>query len=119
MATGERSWRLCCPACWHTFTAPERGPVAAHVVTCPACGAAASVAAMLADEMRRLGRRACQGQVKALLAAGWSIEWPERDLEPWAWRWRRPPKRPGKPGRLYPSTGQAWGAMMREKEGEV
>lgn len=54
-------------------------------------------------------------QAWALIRAGWRLEWPERDyLETFSWAWRRPPKRPGKPGRRFASTNQAYNAMMRE-----
>lgn len=63
-------------------------------------------------------QRSGQRETWALIRAGWRFEWPEHDhSESWSWRWRRPPKRAGKPGRLYPSTGQAYNAMTREDEG--
>lgn len=61
-------------------------------------------------------RRASLVQVEALLAAGWRYELPREDLEPWQWYWRAPPKRPGKPGRKYLSTNQAFNAMRRSTE---
>lgn len=63
-------------------------------------------------------RRSERDKVEALIAAGWDfLSCPDNDrLEPWQWRWRRPSRRPGRPGRLYPSTGQAYNAMIREHE---
>lgn len=52
-------------------------------------------------------------QVRALLAAGWKYELPDGDPEPMSWYWRAPPKRPGKLGRKYLSTNQAYNAMTR------
>lgn len=70
----------------------------------------------LAAMGRRITRKSTQPQVDALMAAGWQFVLPEDclDPEPFQWRWRRPGKRPGKPGRMFPSTGQAYSALMRE-----
>jgi hypothetical protein len=67
-------------------------------------------------------RLRCRHQVDALLAAGWTFEGtdggpPDGRLEPWAWSWRRPGKRAGRKGRRYPSTNQAYNALMRDPEG--
>ncbi len=66
-------------------------------------------------------------QALALTEAGWTSEDPRAVNSPhlpppkniWektavmSWYWRAPSKRPGKPGRRYNSTNQAWRAMMR------
>lgn len=71
------------------------------------------------DELAVLGeiqsRRSNWPEVLALLSAGWSIAWADNsdDCEPFAWRWRRPSRREGKPGRLFVSTGQAFNAMKK------
>jgi hypothetical protein len=77
-----------------------------------------------AEDMESLGivttlrwNRQCKPKVDALLAAGWTIEWPEHDLDTWQWAWRRPSRRTGRPGRRFASTGQAYNAMVREREG--
>ncbi len=64
-------------------------------------------------------------QAMALWAAGWTSEVPspEHDGKHGFWSrcsvmsfyWRRPPRRPGKPGRRYLSTNQAYNAMMKEQ----
>lgn len=55
-------------------------------------------------------------QVNALMAAKWQMEVvSESATDPWQWAWRRPGKRPGKPGRRFASTNQAYMALMREK----
>jgi hypothetical protein len=66
---------------------------------------------------REITRRSARPQVWALMRAGWTWELPEGhdDAEPGSWYWRRPPRRPGRLGRLYPSTGQAYNAMVRER----
>lgn len=67
-------------------------------------------------------------QVHELTAAGWTAEDPRAVNYPklgppktiWektavaAWYWRAPSKRPGKPGRRFLSTNQAWRALKRE-----
>jgi hypothetical protein len=77
----------------------------------------AELHARLVEFGKRLGRRDSQPQVDALLAAGWQFILPEHDPdpEPFQWFWRRPGKRPGRPGRLFRSTGQAYNALMRER----
>lgn len=66
-------------------------------------------------------------QALELTAAGWTAEDPraKTNLPPpkniWettavmSWQWRAPGKRPGKPGRLYLSTNQAFMALQRER----
>ncbi len=57
-----------------------------------------------------------------LTAAGWSAELTSAHLpHPFtgnvpvmSWFWRRPPRRPGKPGRRYLSTQQAFNAYSKE-----
>jgi len=58
--------------------------------------------------------RGYRPKVQALIAAGWTFELPESIDDMMCWYWRRPPRRKGKPGRLYRSTDQAYYAMMRE-----
>lgn len=67
------------------------------------------------------------GQALELTSAGWMSEDPRAVHSPhlpppatiWektavaSWKWRAPSRRPGKPGRLYHSTNQAWRAMKR------
>jgi hypothetical protein len=67
---------------------------------------------------RRIMMRSEQNKVWALIRAGWTFEseMNGHELYPFAWSWRRPPKRAGKPGRRFASTGQAYNAMMRERE---
>lgn len=59
-------------------------------------------------------------QALDLWQAGWTSEcekpvsldfWAQKQVM--AWYWRRPSKRPGKPGRKYLSTNQAWQAMKK------
>ncbi len=103
--------------------------------------AALSVEALGHDEGRSLldllavaGREECDesemGKAVELWLAGWTSELPasyntpeaqERaKTDPWSacavmsWYWRAPSKRPGKPGRRYLSTNQAFNAMKRE-----
>jgi hypothetical protein len=55
------------------------------------------------------------GLAAELWLKGWTSENPHghpRDV--FAWFWRRPPKRPGKLGRKYLSTQQAYNAMKKE-----
>lgn len=56
-----------------------------------------------------------------LTAAGWTAETPNHTPHPFtgsvqvmSWYWRRPSRRPGKPGRRYLSTDQAWNAYQKE-----
>ena len=60
-------------------------------------------------------RRVDSEQVYALLAAGWSLEWPDQNLEPMSWSWRRPPKGTRETGRIFHSTGQAFSALQKEE----
>jgi hypothetical protein len=63
-------------------------------------------------------------QALELWQAGWTSESKTNPPKPgfWhqaqvmSWYWRRPPRRPGKPGRRYLSTNQAWTALQREEE---
>lgn len=49
-----------------------------------------------------------------LWIAGWTSETPHSTQEDvMSWYWRRPTRRPGKPGRRYLSTQQAYNAMKR------
>lgn len=64
-------------------------------------------------------------QAMDLWQAGWTSEdtmahlikpnefWSQTQVM--SWYWRAPSKRPGKPGRRYLSTNQAWNAMQRER----
>lgn len=59
-------------------------------------------------------------RVWALIHAGWTYETldtPWMDRDPHSWRWRRPPRRAGRPGRKFASTGRAYNAMMRGRGG--
>ncbi len=66
-------------------------------------------------------------QALALTAVGWEVITPPPRATPprniWetlavmSWQWRRPSRRPGKPGRKYESTNQAFRALEREKNG--
>jgi hypothetical protein len=60
-----------------------------------------------------------------LSAAGWEAQKPVLNhvpdpnnfwdrVRPMSWKWRRPSRRPGKPGRLFHSTNQAWRSMLKE-----
>jgi hypothetical protein len=73
----------------------------------------------LAEYGRWFTRKGANQQVWALIHAGWTLVLPEhvRDPEPYQFVWRRPTRREGRPGRLYQSTGQAYNAMVREREG--
>lgn len=106
---------IICPHCWHAWHDPGWALCCQSAQPCPACGEPVDVMELCQEQVAREIRRGCQGQVWGLIQAGWTFVAPDRDLEPWQWRWRRRPKRPGKPGRLYASTGQAWGALMRER----
>jgi len=63
-------------------------------------------------------------QVVPLMMAGWIYEVPDsyktnsrdfwRQVQWMSMYWRAPSKRPGKPGRKYLSTQQAFNAMMRQ-----
>lgn len=55
------------------------------------------------------------GQACDLWGVGWKSETPhgERQSEVMSWYWRSPSKRPGKPGRRFLSTNQAWNALRR------
>lgn len=71
--------------------------------------------ALLVERTRRDANRRAMVECRALLAAGWTFELPDiPDPEVWQWYWRRPGKRPGKPGRLFLSPTQAYNALMRE-----
>lgn len=49
-----------------------------------------------------------------LWMAGWTSESPSKtQIDVMSWYWRAPSKRPGKPGRRYLSTNQAFSAMKR------
>lgn len=68
---------------------------------------------------RRFIAREGKTEAKALIAAGWTLILPEgcRDPLPYQWQWRRPGKRPGKPGRKFLSTSQAHNALIKEQSG--
>lgn len=69
------------------------------------------------SQSREESRLAGERDAYELLAAGWMFELPSHDyLDPWQWAWRRPPKRPGKEGRRFASTGQAITAMRKERQ---
>jgi hypothetical protein len=67
---------------------------------------------------RRSSERAELDKVEALIRAGWipDLELFDHhpDLDPWQWAWRRPSRRPGRPGMRFGSTGHAYNAMMKE-----
>lgn len=59
-------------------------------------------------------------QALELWQAGWTSESHEpysdhfwSQVQVMSWYWRAPSKRPGKPGRRYLSTNQAWNAFQR------
>lgn len=52
-------------------------------------------------------------QAMDLWQSGWTSESQRPDSQVMSWYWRAPPKRPGKPGRKFLSTNQAWNAMRR------
>lgn len=55
------------------------------------------------------------GDALELWMAGWTSETPHKSQsDAMSWYWRRPPRRKGKPGRLYLSTQQAHNAMKRD-----
>lgn len=48
---------------------------------------------------------------------GWTSETPHKSQQHiFQWYWRRPSRRPGKPGRRFVSTTQAYNAMRKESE---
>ena len=57
-------------------------------------------------------------QAYELWGAGWTSEIPKGAVDVMSWYWRRPSRRPGKPGRRYLSTNQAWMAMKKGKNHE-
>jgi hypothetical protein len=68
-------------------------------------------------QFREEQRRRDLPQVWALIRAGWTFELPAGpDPTLGSWYWRRPPKRPGRPGRFFASTNQAHNALMRERD---
>jgi hypothetical protein len=69
--------------------------------------------AIAAEQVRRDANKAAEPQFRALLAAGWQFEVVNDDDELWQFAWRRPGKRPGKPGRRFASTNQAFNALQR------
>lgn len=67
-----------------------------------------------ADSQRRNGVNGRDyGQALELWQAGWSSETERPDMLVMAWRWRAPSKRPGRPGRRFLSTNQAWNALKK------
>lgn len=52
-------------------------------------------------------------QALELWQAGWTSESERPDAQVMSWYWRAPSKRPGKQGRKYLSTNQAFNAMRR------
>ncbi len=69
-------------------------------------------------------RKDFEEQATPLMLAGWTMETPNPTNSKDFWRqtqvmslyWRAPSKRPGKPGRRYLSTNQAFNAMRKETE---
>ncbi len=69
-------------------------------------------------------RKDWEEQAVPLMLAGWAIEQPDghkhnskdfwRQPQAMSLYWRRPSRRPGKPGRRYLSTNQAYMAMQKE-----
>lgn len=72
-------------------------------------------------EMQRRSQRDFEKQAIPLMLAGWTSEVPNptNRKDPWlqcqtmSLYWRAPSKRPGKPGRRYLSTNQAFNAMQK------
>lgn len=72
-------------------------------------------------EMQRRSQRDFDQQAVPLMLAGWTSEVPNptNRKDPWlqcqtmSLYWRAPSKRPGKPGRRYLSTQQAFNALMK------
>lgn len=74
----------------------------------------------------RRNRLDFETQVTPLLLAGWTYEVPDsyrhnskdfwRQPQQMSFYWRAPSKRPGKPGRRYLSTNQAFNAMQRANQ---
>jgi hypothetical protein len=62
----------------------------------------------------RAAEQSNQREARELIAAGWRPEPLHADDMVYQWRWRRPSRRAGKPGRLFLSTTQAFNAMKRE-----
>ena len=54
-----------------------------------------------------------ENQAIPLWLAGWTSHPVTKDSDVFQWQWRAPSKRPGKPGRKYPSTSQAFNAMIK------
>jgi hypothetical protein len=55
------------------------------------------------------------GQAIELWMEGWTSEPQRPDADVMSWYWRRPSRRPGRPGRRYLSTNQAYNAMQKGK----
>lgn len=74
----------------------------------------------------RRNRKDWEEQAVPLMLAGWAIEQPDghkhnskdfwRQPQAMSLYWRRPSRRPGKPGRRYLSTNQAYMAMQKETQ---
>lgn len=60
--------------------------------------------------------RDIETEAYALWMAGWTSHPVRLGSQVMSWYWRRPPRRPGKLGRLYLSTTQAFNAMMKDKK---
>lgn len=71
---------------------------------------------MSVADREEANRRDLENQAIPLWLAGWTSEtpMPKRQTEVMSWFWRAPSKRPGKPGRKYLSTSQAFNAMKKQ-----
>jgi anti-sigma factor ChrR (cupin superfamily) len=91
-------------------------PYPGVAVACPTCEEWVGLMEALVTRGEIVSQRRQQPKVWALIRAGWTIEFPAMgdDADPYQWKWRRPSRRPGKPGRLFGSTDQAFNAMRKE-----
>jgi hypothetical protein len=77
--------------------------------------------------MQQRSREDFEQQAVPLMLAGWTSEVPNptNRQDPWlqcqtmSLYWRAPSKRPGKPGRRYLSTNQAYRAMMKAQQPQL
>jgi hypothetical protein len=58
-------------------------------------------------------------QAYELWGAGWTSHPQSKGAKVMSWYWRQPPRRPGKPGRLFLSTNQAFNAMKNEQNEHI